>query len=192
MSPRVDRALRVHPIVPCCVWYRQGMLEQPSGPAHDESASNRRTNMIPSAAVSRQSRIHFGMVRVRIPPGHLHPRPPTAMSHLWSKSATRFESANAGRILAVVSRRVAETLSQTCDSPTPTDPGPGNSWHHRARGIDSTQVKNGRPSASCACHCYPISDFRSQWSWFKSQHHCLSCRWSTEISNWQTMLQVYH
>jgi hypothetical protein len=76
MCSRVDRALRAHPIVPCPVWYRQRMLEPPPGPAHDESASNRRTHMIPSAAVTRQSRIHFGMVRVCIHPGHLHPRPP--------------------------------------------------------------------------------------------------------------------
>ena len=37
---RVDRALRVHPMVPCPVRYRQGILEPPSGPAHHESASN--------------------------------------------------------------------------------------------------------------------------------------------------------
>jgi len=132
MSPRVDRALRVHPMVPCPVRYRQGMLEPPTGPAHHESASNRRTNIIPSAAATRQSRIHFGMVRVCIHPGHLHPRPPpTALSYRGSR-----QRPGSNPRLLDASRLLINTKSQrhSIVSPAPTDPGPGNDRVDRGPG----------------------------------------------------------
>jgi hypothetical protein len=167
MSSRADRALRVHPIVPCPVWYRQGMLEPAPGPAHDESASNRRTNIISCAAVTRQSRFHFEMVRVCIPPGHLHPRPPPTDLSCRGQVSDPVRISSSGRISAVDSRRVAETLSQTCESPTPTDPGPGNVTDHPVRAqmlpLKQTPFANlGASDCSLSCAGFPIETLREE------------------------------
>jgi len=139
MSPRADRALRVHPIVPCPVWYRHGMLEPPPGPAHDESASNRRTDIISCAAATRQSRFHFGMVRVCIHPGHLHPRPPpTDLSYRGSRQ----RPGSNPRVLDA-SRLLIHTKSQrhSIVSPAPTDPGPGNATIYQVAASKASKIK---------------------------------------------------